>query len=199
MSRKTLGLLGVCGVITVSASVALAAPKGAAKAPAKSTAAARKSAAPLAAQADLKDPKGETIGTVSFLQLEEGVKVSIEASKLSPGQHGIHFHESGKCEGPDFKSAGGHFNPAKKEHGLENPAGAHAGDLPNLVADAEGRARAEFTTERATLAAGENSLLKEGGTSVVIHAKSDDQKSQPAGAAGDRVACGVIAKAPAHP
>ena len=97
------------------------------------------------------------------------------------------------CEGPDFESAGGHFNPADAMHGMDNPDGPHAGDLPNIEASSDGTASQEFTAENVTLAIGEeNSLLKEGGTALVIHAAEDDQTTDPSGDSGDRIACGVV-------
>jgi Cu-Zn family superoxide dismutase len=140
----------------------------------------------------IKNAQGEKIGTAKLTQKEDSINISLRVSKLSPGKHGIHFHENGKCEGPDFKSAGGHLNPAKKEHGLENTNGSHAGDLPNIDVKKDGTVKAEITSHGATL--DEASLLKAGGTALVIHAKSDDQHSNPAGNAGDRIACGVIQK-----
>lgn len=144
------------------------------------------------AHADLKNAQGETIGTADFTQVGKNVQIKVQVSKLSAGQHGIHIHENGQCKGPDFKSAGGHLNPAKKEHGLSNPAGPHAGDLANLEVAADGTAKAIFVSNRVTLTPGPDSLLKAGGTALVIHAKTDDMKSNPAGNAGDRVACGEI-------
>ena len=154
-------------------------------------------AASLRASAELKNSQGETIGTAILSQSGEGVKVTLEASKLTSGPHGIHFHENGKCDGPDFKTAGSHFNPTKKEHGLDNPKGSHAGDLPNLAVGKDGRVKTEFKSTGVTLKKGEHSLLKEGGTSLVIHAKADDEKTSPSGASGDRIACGVIISADA--
>jgi Cu-Zn family superoxide dismutase len=109
--------------------------------------------------------------------------------------HGFHVHAVGKCEGPEFKTAGGHFNPATKEHGLENPKGAHAGDMPNLAVGPDGNGKGEFLARGATLGDGAGSLFPEGGTALVLHAAPDDMKTDPAGNAGARIACGVIERA----
>jgi Cu-Zn family superoxide dismutase len=147
------------------------------------------------AKADLKDSKGEKIGEAKFTEMKEGVKVSVKVSGLTPGKHGIHIHQVGKCEGPDFKSSGGHFNPFGKKHGLENPQGAHGGDLPNLVVKKDGKAKAEFVAKGITLKGeGDNSLFHSGGTSLMIHASEDDEKTDPAGNSGARIVCGVIQK-----
>jgi len=148
-----------------------------------------------AATAEIKNAAGETIGTAAFHSAPGGVELTIRVSKLSPGPHGFHIHAVGKCEGPEFKSAGGHFNPTGKHHGLENPAGPHAGDMPNLVAAADGTASATVVLKSVTLEPGEASLFHEGGTSVVIHAGPDDMKTDPAGNSGARVACGVVERA----
>lgn len=148
---------------------------------------------PFSVLVDLKDADGQTTGTAELSETKEGVKVHVKAEGLSPGKHGIHFHEKGVCEGPDFKSAGGHFNPTGKEHGLEMSGGPHAGDLPNLEVEEDGTVDDEFTTKLVTLEEGEkNSLLQDGGTALVIHDGEDDGESQPSGDSGDRVACGVI-------
>lgn len=151
------------------------------------------------AEADLKDAKGADVGTATFFQSPHGVKMVVKVAGLPPGAHGLHFHENGKCDAPDFKTAGGHLNPDKKQHGLHNPNGPHAGDLPNLIVSAGGTGVGQFTTDRVTLSEGPNSLLKDGGVAVVIHATIDDQKSDPAGNAGARIACGVITKAQDQP
>jgi superoxide dismutase, Cu-Zn family len=107
--------------------------------------------------------------------------------------HGFHIHEVGKCEGPDFKSAGGHFNPSGKEHGKKNPKGHHAGDMENVSADPSGNAKGTFKLKGIALEGkAEDSLFRANGTSIVIHASADDHKSNPAGNSGDRIACGVI-------
>ncbi|WP_258171288.1 superoxide dismutase family protein [Paenibacillus sp. R14(2021)] len=141
----------------------------------------------------LMNTKGETIGSATLTQKQDAVVLHVEASKLTPGEHGIHFHETGKCDAPDFKTAGAHFNPAVKQHGFNNPKGFHAGDLPNLKVDAGGSVKADFETRVVTLMPGKpNSLLKTGGVALVIHDKADDYVTDPSGNSGDRIACGVI-------
>lgn len=146
----------------------------------------------LKATADIQNSKGEKIGTAELIEKEKGVEVELSVSSLSPGKHGIHVHEVGKCEIPDFKSAGGHFNPSQKKHGLESPEGSHGGDMPNLIVDKDGNAKAKLLLSSVTLKKGSNSLLQPNGTAIVIHAKVDDEKTDPSGNSGDRIACGVI-------
>lgn len=125
------------------------------------------------------------------------VHVELQLQGLSPGTHAIHFHSVGKCDPgttPAFSSAGAHYNPAGREHGLSNPNGPHAGDAPNFTADANGNARVRFITDRVTITPGSATLFDADGTSLVVHAGADDQVSQPAGNSGDRVACGVLTK-----
>lgn len=147
-----------------------------------------------AAEADLINPDGDSIGTVQLTQVSNGVKISADLSDLSPGMHAFHIHGTGKCEPPDFKSAGGHFNPEGKKHGLKNPDGPHAGDMENIEVGEDGTAHVEVVNTRVTLGEGKNSLFQAAGTAIVIHAKGDDNMSDPAGNAGPRVACGVIEK-----
>lgn len=142
---------------------------------------------------EMIDSDGNAIGTAELSEEDVGVMVALEVEGLEEGMHGIHFHETGMCEGPDFESAGGHFNPTGAMHGMDNPDGPHAGDLPNIEVSSDGTASQEFTAENVTLATGEeNSLLKEGGTALVIHAAEDDQTTDPSGDSGDRIACGVV-------
>jgi superoxide dismutase, Cu-Zn family len=141
----------------------------------------------------LLDLKGKPVGTVMLVDTPHGLLVRGALTGLPPGTHAIHFHETGKCE-PPFKSAGGHFNPTQKAHGMLDPAGLHAGDLPNLVIPKSGKLEFELFAEALTLADGPNSVLHADGTALIIHAKLDDYRSQPSGDAGDRIACGVISK-----
>jgi superoxide dismutase, Cu-Zn family len=143
---------------------------------------------------ELKDAKGQSVGTATLESKGESVKIEFDLKDLPPGEHVAHFHQNAQCEAPDFKSAGPHFNPEGKKHGLENPEGHHAGDLPNFTVKADGKAKFDLTSKDVTLGEGSHSLYSHGGTALVIHAKADDMKTDPAGNAGDRIACGLITK-----
>ncbi|WP_082233513.1 superoxide dismutase family protein [Halobacillus massiliensis] len=135
---------------------------------------------------------GDRIGTVTLTEEAQGVGVKVKAEGLEPGPHGVHFHERPDCEGPDFQSAGNHFNPKNTEHGLMNEKGAHTGDLPNIEADGSGAVDVELSLSEATLKDGQTSLLRDKGTSFIINSKEDDGMTQPAGDSGERVACAKI-------
>ncbi|WP_139996207.1 superoxide dismutase family protein [Paenibacillus paridis] len=137
--------------------------------------------------------EGKTIGAAQLIQKADKVHIHLEVEKLTPGKHGVHFHNVGKCDTPDFKTAGDHFNPLSKQHGFNNPKGYHSGDLPNIEVGADGKAVADIASADVTLLQGKaNSLLKEGGTAIVIHEKEDDYATDPSGNSGNRIACGVI-------
>lgn len=155
--------------------------------------------APLLAQekpvkVELKDLQGAAIGTATLSPAPGGgVVIALDVKNLQPGEHAFHVHQVAKCE-PPFATAGPHFNPEGKKHGLENPDGAHAGDMNNFVVGADGTAKVAITNRQVTLGAGASSVFANGGTSLVIHARPDDMKTDPAGNAGDRIGCGVIVK-----
>lgn len=154
----------------------------------------------MTATAELKNADGGSVGTATLVQGDEGgVRLTVEVAGLEAGQHGIHFHETGQCDPPDFKSAGAHFNPTDAMHGLDNPEGPHAGDLPNLEVSEDGAASFEEETDRVTLGTGDLSLLDTDGSALVIHADEDDQVTDPSGESGDRIACGVIVGSPDVP
>ncbi len=149
---------------------------------------------PLTAKATLVNNQGQKVGEATLTETPQGVKIALQVENLPPGVHAFHIHEKGVCASPDFVGAGGHFNPFGKHHGLQNPQGPHAGDLPSLTVGPDGRASIEAMATLVTLKEGKNSLFQPGGTSLVIHASPDDNMSDPAGNAGPRIACGAIPK-----
>jgi Cu-Zn family superoxide dismutase len=150
--------------------------------------------APNTATADLKDAGGTDVGTATFTQVGNSVRVVLAMRGLPPGVKGVHLHAVGKCEPPPFTSAGPHFNPTGKQHGALNPEGPHAGDLPNITIAADGTGRLETTTEGISLGTGPMSLFDADGSSVVVHAAPDDFKTDPTGNSGARLACGIVVK-----
>ncbi len=145
------------------------------------------------ARADLHDADGRSVGTATFTQAPYGVIVTAQLTGLPAGVHAMHIHEVGRCE-PPFTSAGGHYNPSFRQHGVKNRSGYHAGDLPNFTAPASGGVRVDAITRDVTLGQGANSLFTPQGTALMIHSDPDDYSSDPGGNAGVRIACGVIVR-----
>ncbi len=143
------------------------------------------------AHAVLKDKDGKEVGTVDLTGTPSGVLMRLDLTAVPPGEHALHLHAVGKCEPPDFKSAGGHFNPDETKHGLLSDEGPHAGDLPNIYVPESGKITIEALAPLVTLS-GERALLDDDGTAIVVHDGADDALTDPAGNAGDRIACGVI-------
>lgn len=146
----------------------------------------------------LQTGSGEDAGTATFVPAKSGVTVKLKLKNLPVGDHGVHIHQNPKCDGPDFKTAGGHFNPDNKQHGTMNPAGHHAGDISKNVTIGEGHT-GEATVKVDSLSmdpTAPNSLFANGGTSIVVHEKADDMKTDPSGNSGNRLACGVILPPP---
>ena len=147
-----------------------------------------------AVKVDLKDAMGQSVGTATISVSAMGAQIALDLKNLPPGQHAVHVHAVAKCEGPAFTTAGGHFNPEMKMHGLESPTGPHAGDMPNFTVAADGTAKTTIMNPRVSLAEGSTSVFTNGGTALVVHAAADDMKTDPAGNAGARIACGTITK-----
>ncbi|MHA3795190.1 superoxide dismutase family protein [Sphingomonas sp. YL-JM2C] len=144
------------------------------------------------AMADLIDGQGQTKGKATIRQGKDGIEVDVKAVGLPAGVHAVHVHTTGTCTGPDFTSAGGHWNPEKKQHGHDNPAGAHMGDMPNMTVGADGTGELRTVIKGGMLTGGAAPLLDADGAAVVVHAAADDYKTDPTGNAGGRLACGVI-------
>jgi len=148
------------------------------------------------ATATLRDTAGAEVGVATFTQERDGaVRLEAEVTGLPPGAHGIHVHTTGSCDAAGataFGAAGGHFNPTARPHGLRHPQGGHLGDLPNLDLGDDGRGELRTTSTRFTLSPGAASLLDADGSALVIHAGPDDQRTDPTGNSGGRIACGVV-------
>lgn len=151
-------------------------------------AAATPTPVPGGASAVVRMADGTEVGRAVTTEVGGSVRISVDASKLPPGPHGVHVHTTGRCDGPDFTTASGHWNPTAMKHGTQNPMGPHAGDMPNLMVGADGRGSVAITLPSGTMAG----LMDADGSAFVIHAAADDLKTDPAGNSGSRIACGVF-------
>ena len=152
----------------------------------------------------LAGPDGQVLGEIQAGDSAEGAVIRLTAQGLPPGVHGVHIHDVGLCEGPAFESAGPHWNPESKQHGMENPQGPHRGDLPNLTVGEDGRLQATMTVQGSNLSGSRtygfaNTILDENGAALVIHAQPDDNRTDPSGNSGDRIACAVLGAAAMPP
>jgi len=136
---------------------------------------------------------GAALGSVTVSEVAGGLMLAVSATGMPAGMHGIHLHEKGQCEGPSFETAGAHWNPQAKQHGRDNPAGSHLGDLVNLEVATDGSAKTTFPIPGPTIASGAMMLADADGTALVVHAKADDYRTDPSGNSGDRIACAVLA------
>lgn len=142
--------------------------------------------------ADLVDANGKAAGRAIITQSADGLWIEVTAKGLTPGDHGFHVHAVGTCTAPDFASAGPHWNPSGHQHGRKNPQGTHAGDAPNLRADASGKARLKTWLGAGSITGGATALLDADGAAIVIHADPDDEMTDPSGKSGKRLLCGVL-------
>lgn len=149
-------------------------------------------AAMAAATADIRDAAGRSVGTATASQSGDSIRISIQGTTLPPGAHGAHIHMTGSCVAPAFTSAGDHWNPTAREHGKDNPAGMHMGDLSNLFVGTNGVGTMEYTIPGAWVAGGTMPLIDGDGAAIVIHAAADDYRTNPSGNSGARIACGVF-------
>jgi Cu-Zn family superoxide dismutase len=182
---RTMSLLIAAGTLAALPFTALAQSAG-----------ARQGGSPKAMTASLRDAKGAEVGQAEFRQTPNGVIVRVQLRGVPEGTHSMHVHETGRCDAPDFKSAGGHFAPEGHEHGFLDQGGPHAGDLPNVHVGRTGELTIEAFAPNLTLDAGARALTDRDGSALVLHADPDDYHADPAGDAGNRIVCGVIAGKP---
>jgi Cu-Zn family superoxide dismutase len=182
MKRLTLNFVVGIGLIGAAIAAAQSQPSG------------TTGTSMMTASATLIDSEGRSVGQAFLRQAPRGVLLKMDLKNATPGVHGLHLHSAGRCDRPSFESAGGHFNPTKAEHGFLNPRGSHVGDLPNIAVPSSTQQSVEYFLADVTLGPGPRSLVDNDGSSIVIHAGSDDYATEPAGESGDRLACGQIVR-----
>jgi Cu-Zn family superoxide dismutase len=149
-------------------------------------------AEPAAATASLRNAAGRQTAQATAIQSGDSIRVRLEASGMPPGSYGAHVHTTGRCDPPDFATAGPHWNPTGQQHGKNNPQGMHKGDLPNLLVGTDGRGSIEITVPAASLRSGAMPMLDQDGAAIVVHERADDFRTDPSGNSGARIACGVF-------
>jgi Cu-Zn family superoxide dismutase len=179
-------LIPMCGAASLAATLAFA--------QASQEQLRKESASSETASAAIVNARGATVGEAFLRETPNGVLLDVDLRNVEPGVHAFHVHEAGKCEAPDFKSAGGHWAPAGRKHGILNEQGPHAGDLPNVHVLGDGKLSFELFLKDARIAAGPHPMLDRDGAALVLHKGNDDYRTDPAGEAGDRIACGVIVR-----
>lgn len=189
--RATL-ILTACAITVIGCGPKEATPTTDTTKPDSAGAASTMAPAPASgATATVTDAAGRELGSLTLTDAAGGIAVSGTLRGLAPGDHGIHVHMTGMCDGPAFTTAGGHWNPTTKMHGSQNPQGPHFGDMMNITVGADSSATVQLTTSGGTLKAADM-LMDADGAAVVVHAKADDYKTDPSGNSGDRIACGVV-------
>jgi len=189
--NRTLVVVGALAIAGCSRSATVASPTPVPIVPPAGPAAAPPPAIQVNATANLIDASGARVGSVTFSDTPAGVLVIGSVSGLGLGAHGVHLHAVGQCDGPAFASAGGHFNPQALKHGFRNPAGHHAGDLPNIVMPASGAYGFQFVADGVKLT-GSNGLIDADGAAIIVHSGADDYMTDPSGGSGARLACGIV-------
>ncbi len=190
MERRVYALLALIGLVAVACAGGSSVGRSSATPNSDSF---DESPTAIVGNAALLDKDGKVVGLASFRETRLGVRVEIRVTGLPPGKHGTHIHEVGKCDGPDFTSAGGHFNVNRQQHGLPGAITSHAGELPNLEVGTDGKGSLLFYSPHLSLnRAASNGLTFGNGTAVIVHAQVDDYTTQPAGNSGARIACGIV-------
>lgn len=144
------------------------------------------------ARVTLNDARGRGVASAQMSQEAAGVRVRVAATAMPAGTYAAHVHMVGRCDAPAFESAGGHWNPTGQQHGRDNPAGAHLGDLPNLSVGTDGRGSMEYLAAGARLDGGTSGMFDTDGSALIIHANADDYRTDPSGNSGVRIACGIV-------